>query len=143
MTTSSNIRRLCLALTLALGTVPARAMADGCAVDAEGLSRALDAQSRDYAIASDIDCTAPQLPAHRLICASAADNGLLWQMAQLDDGAYVYAFENATGRETLHDDPPRDAAFIALRDACTDEVCLCAAYITHTGASLGGLSPYQ
>lgn len=31
----------------------------------------------------------------------------------------------------------------ALRDACLDEDCLCAVYIAHTEASLGGLSPYQ
>ena len=83
------------------------------------------------------------LPAHRLMCDSLyEDEQELWLMGNLDDAAWVYALENATGTETDHSNPPRDDSFIATRDACTTEACLCEALIEHTNGSLGGESPY-
>ena len=63
-------------------------------------------------------------------------------MGRLDDLAWVYAVENATGQQIDLANPPRDEAFVAARDACTDEACLCAVLIGHTNDSLGGTSPY-
>jgi hypothetical protein len=63
-------------------------------------------------------------------------------MGRLDDLAWVYAVENATGQQVDLANPPRDAEFIARRDACEDEACLAAVLIEHTNSSLGGTSPY-
>jgi hypothetical protein len=94
-------------------------------------------------VLSDIACDAPTNPAHQLMCASAeSDNPILWRMGRLDDLAWVYAVENATGQQVDLTNPPRDEAFIALRDACEDEACLATALMDHTNASLGGTSPY-
>jgi hypothetical protein len=94
-------------------------------------------------IVSDIDCEAPKNPAHVLMCDSSYEsNDLLWKMGRLDDLAWVYAYENATKREVDRNRPPRDAAFIAKRDACKKAQCLRDLFIAHTNASLGGESPY-
>ena len=73
------------------------------------------------------------------ICESDDD---LAPLGQLAAQAYVYAYENATGRETDHANPPRDEAMIAARDACTDAECICDAMKTSINDSLGGLSPF-
>jgi hypothetical protein len=95
-------------------------------------------------VLSDIGCEVPLLPAHRIMCASAegSRNQLLWRMGRLDDLAWVYAVENATGQKTDQTNPQRDSDFIARRDACEDETCLFTVLIAHTNASLGGSSPY-
>ncbi len=88
-------------------------------------------------------CDLPTLPAHRLMCEAAeAPGAALWRMGRLDDLAWVYAVENATGQQVNLEDPPRDEAFLAARDACTDAACLCAVLVDHTNGSLGGTSPY-
>jgi hypothetical protein len=94
-------------------------------------------------VVSDISCEAPTLWSHQALCDSAnAPQDRLWQMARLADIAWVYAVENATGQATDPANPPRDAHYLAARDACTTEECLCALLIEHTNASLGGMSPY-
>lgn len=129
-------------LTAVFAVLPMISAAQACGVNADALAMAHQQWRGRYPVASDIDCAAPAGPAQVLLWEDAAKKGLLWHMAALDDSAYVYAFENATGRETLPENPPRDEAFIATRDACTSTVCLCTAYINHTTDSLGGLSPY-
>jgi hypothetical protein len=94
-------------------------------------------------VLSDIGCDAPSVPAHQIMCAAAeGPNPLIWRMGRLDDLAWVYAVENATGQQVNLDSPPRDQDFIARRDACEDEACLAAVLVEHTNASLGGTSPY-
>lgn len=93
---------------------------------------------------SDISCDLPTLSAHVMMCDSAdSPKGTLWSKGRLDDLAWVYAVENATGQQIDLSNPPRDADFLAARDACTDEACLCEVLIRHTTASLGGTSPYK
>ena len=92
---------------------------------------------------SDIGCDAPTNPAHLLMCDAAHDPAAaIWRMGRLDDLAWVYAVENATGQDVDETSPPRDEDFLAKRDACTDEACLCEVLVEHTNASLGGTSPY-
>jgi hypothetical protein len=55
--------------------------------------------------------------------------------------AWVYAYENATGTEADQINPPRNADFIAARDACTDEACLCDVLTSEINDALGGMSP--
>ena len=133
-----------LILSGLLVLLPSLALAQSCPVSQENLRSAKDQWQANYLVLSDIGCgdEDPTLPAHVLLCESAWADGDLWNMAQLDDAAYTYAYENATGQEVNLDNPPRDSAFIATRDACRDTACLCAAYIAHTNDSLGGLSPY-
>lgn len=113
--------------------------------DAALLEQAIARLEKNYGdILSDISCDAPTVTAHRLMCAAAEDpNQLLWRMGRLDDLAWAYAYENATGREIDRADPPRDAEFIAARDACTDTDCLHQLLIRHTNDSLGGETPYR
>ncbi|SEB52468.1 hypothetical protein [Rhodobacter sp. 24-YEA-8] len=121
------------------------ALAQGiCGISIRALQESLVLFGESYQIAPDIDCeTEATLPAHRLMCDSLyEDEQELWLMGNLDDAAWVYALENATGIETDHSNPSRDESFIAARDACTTEACLCEALIGHTNASLGGESPY-
>jgi hypothetical protein len=118
--------------------------AQSCDMDMAAVeSRIADLEPTYGLMLSDISCDLPTLPAHRLMCdASEAPNGDLWRMGRLDDLAWVYALENATGQEANLEDPQRDESFVSVRDACTDEACLCAALIQHTNDSLGGTSPY-
>ncbi len=84
-------------------------------------------------VLSDIGCDAPTVPAHILMCSAAEEpNAPLWRMGRLDDLAWIYAVENATGQDVDETKPPRDQDFLARRDACTDEACLCDALIDHT-----------
>lgn len=136
-----------LIMAMALSFLPpalAPALADGvCGIDIASLDQSDGRVRTNYNILSDISCDAPTVPAHVLLCASAeSPDPTLWRMVNLDDAAWVYAYENATGTETNHDNPPRDDGFIAARDACTTEACLCEVLIEHTNASLGGESPY-
>jgi hypothetical protein len=98
----------------------------------------------DYSLVlSDIGCEAPTIPAHQILCASAESaDPALWRMSRLDDLAWVYAVENATGQEVSRENPPLDQDFIASRDACTDAACIESLLIAHTNDSLGGTSPY-
>jgi hypothetical protein len=133
--------RLTFALTLAFSTAAA---AQTCGVDPAAVEASLAKLESSYGMAlSDIGCDAPSNPAHIVMCDSAnSPDWSLWRMGRLDDLAWVYAVENATGQEVDLANPPRDPDFIATRDACTDEACLCEVLIQHTNASLGGTSPY-
>lgn len=132
--------RLALTLALAAGT----ASAQTCRIDIGAVeARIADLEPHYGMVLSDIGCENPTNPAHVLMCDAAEDpQAVIWRMGRLDDLAWVYAVENATGQEVDKTDPPRDEDFIARRDACTDESCLCAALIQHTNDSLGGTSPY-
>lgn len=135
--------RLFPLLGLALMPAPALAAAD-CAVDPQAVEAAIARLEPDYGLVlSDMSCDAPTLPAHQLMCAAAeGPNPLLWRMGRLDDLAWVYAVENATGQQVDLAAPPQDEDFLARRDACTEAACLCAALMGHTNDSLGGTSPY-
>jgi hypothetical protein len=128
-----------LAWGLAAGSVLADCGADPAAVDAR-----IDQLAQSYALVpSDIACDAPSLWSHLTLCDSAnAPQDGLWQMARLADLAWLHAVENATGQQINPSDPPRNEEFLAARDACTTEECLCAVLIGHTNDSLGGTSPY-
>lgn len=131
-------------LAIALLLVPQIALAQSCKVDLAAVEKSIARLELSYAdVLSDISCDAPTVRAHQLMCDSLDEypSGL-WRMGRLDDLAWVYANENATGREVDRSDPPRDAAFIAKRDACSDAACLCDAIVRHTNDSLGGESPY-
>lgn len=136
-------RRLCLLLLPLALPFAGPAAAATCAVDIDAVEARIAALEGDYGmILSDISCDAPVIPAHILMCDAADAGQSLWRMGRLDDLAWVYAYENATGQQTDHENPPRDEAFIAARDACTDAACLCDALTRHTNDSLGGTSPY-
>jgi hypothetical protein len=132
--------RLALILALTAGT----AAAQTCEVDLAAVeARIADLEPSYGMVLSDIGCDAPTVPAHILMCDSAeSPNAPLWRMGRLDDLAWLYALENATGQEVDETNPPRDADFLARRDACADDSCLCDVLIEHTNASLGGTSPY-
>lgn len=134
-----------LALVLLFSALPQLAAAQSCGVDPAAVEKSIAKLETSYSdILSDISCDAPTNPAHVLMCNSAdTPPGGLWRMGRLDDLAWVYAYENATGTETNHANPPRDEDFLAQRDACTDEACLCKALTDHTNDSLGGGSPYM
>ncbi|MFC4256208.1 hypothetical protein GRI97_11240 [Altererythrobacter xixiisoli] len=126
------------------GTPPAQrdpALDDDAALLEQAIAR-LEGNYGD--ILSDVGCDAPTITAHKLLCDSADNpNLLLWRMSRLDDMAWAYAYENATGTEIDRANVPLDAAFIAERDACTDVDCLHQVLIRHTNDSLGGETPYR
>ena len=131
---------LLVLLALTAGT----ASAQTCEIDLSTVEARIAELEPSYGLVlSDIGCDAPTNPAHVLMCndAEAAD-ATLWRMGRLDDLAWVHAVENATGQQVDPANPPRDDDFLATRDACADEACLCDALIRHTNASLGGTSPY-
>lgn len=129
----------CLALLAALPL-----QAQTCGIDAAAIEARIAELEPSYGlILSDISCDAPTLPAHVVMCDAAnTPNWTLWRMGRLDDLAWAYAVENATGQQIDLANPPRDASFLQARDACTDEACLCEVLIQHTNDSLGGTSPY-
>jgi hypothetical protein len=131
----------CLLVPL-VATLPFSAIAQ--AVDRAAVEARIAELEVGYgAVLSDIGCDQPTIAAHQLLCASAeSSDPILWRMGRLDDLAWVYAVETATGQRVNLADPPRDAGFIARRDACEDEACLALLYIEHTNGSLGGTSPY-
>jgi hypothetical protein len=135
--------RLLLYIALA-ATTAAPLRAQTCSVDLAAIEARIAELEPSYGlILSDIGCDAPTLPAHILMCdAAEAPDATLWRMGRLDDLAWVYAVENATGQQVDPTDPPRDEDFLARRDSCTGEACLCDALVQHTNASLGGTSPY-
>ena len=118
--------------------------AQTCDIDLAAVEARIAELEPSYSLVlSDIGCDAPTIPAHDLMCnAAETPNAPLWRMGRLDDLAWVYAVENATGQEVDQTDPPRDTDFIAARDTCTDEACLCDVLTRHTNDSLGGTSPY-
>ncbi|MBN9549275.1 MAG: hypothetical protein J0H31_10450 [Alphaproteobacteria bacterium] len=124
--------------------LPNPAFAQTCDVNMTAVERRIaDLEGNHSLVLSDIGCEAPTKKAHQLMCDAALDpQSNLWRMGRLDDLAWVYAYENATGTRIDQENPPRDPDFIAKRDACTDEACLCAALREHTDDSLGGTSPY-
>jgi hypothetical protein len=129
---------------LLLALTASTASAQTCEIDLSAVETRIAELEPSYGLVlSDISCDAPTNPAHILMCndANAAD-ATLWRMGRLDDLAWVYAVENATGQQVDQENPPRDDSFIASRDACTDATCLCEMLIEHTNASLGGTSPY-
>ncbi len=134
-----------LPLALALAAFAAQPLAaQTCEIDIAAVEARIAELEPSYSmVLSDISCDAPNNPAHILMCndADRAD-ATLWRMGRLDDLAWVYAVENATGQQVDQTNPPRDDDFIATRDACTDAACLCDALIRHTNDSLGGTSPY-
>ncbi len=125
--------------------LPHMALAATCNVDIGAVKKRVAALEESYPlVTSDIGCDVPSIKAHQLLCEAALDaNADLWTMARLDDLAWVYAYENATKTRFDYDNPSRDDAFIARRDACTDEACLCNVLQEHTNDSLGGTSPYS
>jgi hypothetical protein len=133
-----------LPLTFALALITSAASAQTCEIDLAAVeARIADLEPSYGLVLSDIGCDAPTNPAHILMCDAALDpKAAIWRMGRLDDLARVYAVENATGQDIDETDPPRDEDFIAARDACTDEACLCRTLIQHTNDSLGGTSPY-
>jgi len=133
-------RALHFVFAVAAGSVSAQT----CQIDLAAVeARIADLEPSHGLVLSDIGCDAPSTPAHILMCdAAETPNAPLWRMGRLDDLAWVYAVENATGRDVDETDPPRDGDFIARRDACTDEGCLCDVLVQHTNDSLGGTSPY-
>ncbi|MBN8632267.1 MAG: hypothetical protein J0L76_15605 [Rhodobacterales bacterium] len=135
--------RLTLPLSLAFAFA-STATAQTCEIDIAAVeSRIAELEPSYGMVLSDISCDAPTNPAHVLMCDDAeARDATLWRMGRLDDLAWVYAVENATGQEVDQTNPPRDDDFLATRDACTDAACLCEALIQHTNDSLGGTSPY-
>jgi hypothetical protein len=135
--------RSAFALILSV-TLPLPALAASCGIDAATVEARIAELEPGYGLMlSDIGCDAPTVPAHVLMCASAnSPDWSLWRMGRLDDLAWLYAVENATGQEVDLINPPRDESFLAARDACTDEACLCQVLIEHTNGSLGGTSPY-
>ena len=136
--------RLSFVLSLPLSLLTALPLHAVCSLDPAPVEARIAHLEASYSmVLSDISCDAPTIPSHQLMCDSIETGDLtLWRMGRLDDLAWVYAVENATGQEVDQTDLPRDADFIAARDACTDEACLCAVLVDHTNASLGGTSPY-
>ena len=132
-----------VALTLCL-LAAAPLAAQTCSIDIAAFdARFADLESRYGLVISTIGCIVPTRPGHQIMCAAAEDpKDDLWRMGQLDDLAWLYAVENATGQEVDPANPPRDMDFLAARDACTDAACLCDLFIQHTNFSLGGTSPY-
>ncbi|MFN5995733.1 MAG: hypothetical protein ACK47C_15870 [Paracoccaceae bacterium] len=134
-----------LPLALVLAALPALPLAaQTCGIDPAAVeARIAGLEPAHGMVLSDISCDAPTLPAHVLMCDAAnSPDWSLWRMGRLDDLAWIYAVENATGQDVDETNPARDPDFIAARDACTDEACLCETLIEHTNASLGGTSPY-
>lgn len=132
---------LAVTFTLALAST---ATAQTCKIDIAAVETRIAELEPSYGrVLSDISCDAPTNPAQALMCNDTdASDATLWRMGRLDDLAWVYAVENATGQEVDQSNPPRDEDFLATRDACTDAACLCEALTEHTNASLGGTSPY-
>lgn len=120
------------------------ASAQTCQIDLAAVEARIAELEPSYGLVlSDIGCDAPTNPAHILMCdAAETPNAPLWRMGRLDDLAWVYAVENATGQDVDETNPPRDEDFLSKRDACTDEICLCDVLVQHTNDSLGGTSPY-
>lgn len=136
------MRILTTALTLITAALPLMALAQS--VNLAAIEARIAELEQGYGLVlSDISCDAPTIPAHQILCeAGEGPNPLLWRMGRLDDLAWVYAVENATGQQVDQTSPPRDADFISRRDACADAACLAAVLIQHTNDSLGGTSPY-
>jgi hypothetical protein len=135
--------RLALPLCLTLAALPLHAQT--CGIDAAAMEARLTGLEQSYGqILSDIGCDVNTNPARQILCASAEDptNDTLWRMERLAMLSWVYAVENATGQEADRENPPRDAAHIAARDACTDQACLCEVLIRSANDALGGTSPY-
>jgi hypothetical protein len=134
-----------LAASAIVGLLPLHAFAQTCNVDPAAVNdRIAELEQRYGLVLSDIGCDVNSIPARQIMCESAENptDDTLWRMGRLDTLAWVYATENATGQQVNQENPPLDEAFIAARDACTDEACLCSVLIEHTNASLGGTSPY-
>lgn len=136
--------RLLMTATLVVFSIGAPTFAQICNVDAKAVEARISELAQTYSLVlSDIGCDANTNAAHILMCTSAVTApDVLWRMGRLDTMAWVYAVENATGTQVDHENPPLDKDFIARRDACTDEACLCEVLISHTNDSLGGTSPY-
>lgn len=147
MSVSHNSPRAFLraSFAIALVLIPQVSFAQSCNVDMAAVEKSIGRFEPSYGdVRSDVGCGTPVNAARRLVCDSSAEApGPLSRMARLDDLAWVYAYENATKQEVDRGNPPRDAGFIAQRDACTDAACLCRVLIDHTNASLGGESPYS
>jgi hypothetical protein len=126
------------ALFLLLTAVAHAAAADTVTPDLRLIREAQVALGVFHDIDADIDCGAPALTAHQLMCADET----LWQMGLLDTWAWVFFVEDSTGTEMDHGDPPLDEAFISDRDLCRDRACLIGVIVRHTNDSLGGASPY-
>lgn len=133
-----------LPLALAFALTAGAATAQTCEIDISAVEARIAELEPTYGmVLSDIGCENPTNPAHVLMCDASLDpKAEIWRMGRLDDLAWIYAVENATGTDVDEANPPRDEDFIARRDACTDATCLCDALIQHTNDSLGGTSPY-
>ena len=125
---------------LILTFTAAPALAQGICASPEQIE-AINSTISGYGdVLSDISCDAPVLAAHVMLCNSDRD---LWWLEVAATQSFVYAYENATGTETDHGNPPRADDVIAARDACTDEACLCDVLTSAVNDNLGGLSPFN
>lgn len=87
--------------------------AQTCGIDLAAVEARIAEPKPAYGLVlSDIGCDA-----------SAPARGALWRMGRLDDPAWLYAVENATGQEVDRESPPQDPDVLAARDACTDSAC--------------------
>lgn len=140
-----------LAIGAATSLAAPLAAAPICAVDMAAVEARIADFEASYAqkapkvmwVSPETVCATPRKGLLKLVCdVVATGDTSLWQMLRLDDMAWVYAYENATGTEVDVANPPVDDDFVRRRNACTDTACLCAALIEHTNDSLGGTSPY-
>ena len=100
------------------------------------IQSALDRLTSYTDIGSSIDYAHPSNPAQHLVAA----NPTLRLMELLDTRAAVYAYENATKEKTDH----KTFTSYALKlQGLTSAEQIQKAYIEHTNASLGGMSPYS
>lgn len=131
-------------LALALCTLSTMPLHAACDIAPAAVEARIAKLEPAYGFAlSDIACDLPTLSAHQIMCNAAEQpDNPLWRMGRLNDLAWVYAAENATGQQVDLENPPLDSGFIATRDACTNTACLCTVLIDHTNASLGGTWPY-
>jgi len=132
-----------LAVLATLAALPA--IAGTCSVDIDAVETSIATLEQDYGdVLSDISCDFNTNPAREMMCDAAYTlDSDLWRMGRLADLAWVYAYETATGQQVDLANPPRNDTFIAIRDACTDAACLCAALIEDTNSNLGAVgTPY-
>lgn len=88
--------------------LPNPAFAQTCDVNMTAVERPIADLEGNYSLVlSDIGCEAPTKKAHQLMCDAALDpQSNLWRIRRLDDLAWVYAYENATGTQIDQENPP-------------------------------------
>ncbi len=112
-----------------------------CAVDLDAVEAQITRLDRSYGeVAPSFDCAQTTEATQKAICADPE----LSRMMRLDDMAWVYAIENATGTEQDHAKPQADQSHLDRLATCgpEDTGCICGTFIERTNGSLGGESPY-